>query len=74
MDRAPAALIRTSRSRSFDHGNDDYWGDLPWWTVDQNRFLCPDATCNGVQWSGLQVKKAEKSRKSQRSRRAALRR
>jgi hypothetical protein len=37
----------------FDYGNDDYW-DAPggpamtWWTADLSRFLCPDATCNGV--------------------------
>lgn len=35
----------------FDYGNDDYWdppggAPLPWWTVNLNRFLCPDAACN----------------------------
>ncbi|GAC1316339.1 MAG: hypothetical protein NVSMB25_01860 [Thermoleophilaceae bacterium] len=35
----------------FDFGNDDYWdpphgGPLPWWTVNLNRFLCDDASCN----------------------------
>jgi hypothetical protein len=34
----------------FDYGNDDYWdpagGALPWWTVNLNRFLCENATCN----------------------------
>jgi hypothetical protein len=35
----------------FDYRNDDYWDPpsgppLAWWTVDLNRFLCPDATCN----------------------------
>ena len=39
------------RGLFFDYGNDDYWSPpnaapLPWWTVDENRFLCPDATCN----------------------------
>jgi hypothetical protein len=37
----------------FDYHNDDYWdppggNPLPWWTVDLNRFLCPNATCNVV--------------------------
>src|SRR3954447_23389086 len=40
------------RGRFFDYGNDDYWSlpgsPLPWWTVDENRFLCPDASCNVV--------------------------
>jgi hypothetical protein len=41
------------RGRFFDYGNDDYWSPpggapLPWWTVDLNRFLCPDASCNVV--------------------------
>jgi hypothetical protein len=40
------------RGQFFDYGNDDYWSlpgsPLPWWTVDENRFLCPDATCNVV--------------------------
>ena len=35
----------------FDYGNDDYWdppqgAPLGWWTVNLNRFLCPDANCN----------------------------
>lgn len=35
----------------FDYGNDDYWdppqgAPLGWWTVNLNRFLCPDAHCN----------------------------
>jgi hypothetical protein len=39
------------RGQFFDWGNDDYWdppagAPLPWWTVNLNRFLCPDATCN----------------------------
>lgn len=41
------------RGLFFDYGNDDYWdpptpgaSPLPWWTVNLNRFLCPDATCN----------------------------
>ena len=40
------------RGTFFDYGNDDYWSlpgaPLAWWTVDLNRFLCPDATCNQV--------------------------
>src|SRR3954464_4199779 len=40
------------RGQFFDYGNDDYWSlpgsPLPWWTVDENRFLCPDASCNVV--------------------------
>lgn len=40
------------RGQFFDYGNDDYWSlpgrPLAWWTVDLNRFLCPDATCNAV--------------------------
>jgi hypothetical protein len=40
------------RGTFFDYGNDDYWdppgaAPLPWWTVNLNRFICPDATCNG---------------------------
>jgi hypothetical protein len=42
--------------RFFDYGNDDYWSlpgsPLPWWTVDENRFLCPDASCNVVAGAG----------------------
>ena len=38
------------RGQFFDYRNDDYWdpagGALPWWTVNLNRFLCPDAGCN----------------------------
>jgi hypothetical protein len=38
------------RGQFFDYRNDDYWdpagGALPWWTVNLNRFLCADATCN----------------------------
>ena len=47
------APIVSTRERGlyFDHGNDDYWDPpqgpaLPWWTVNLNRFLCQDATCN----------------------------
>src|SRR4051794_8866695 len=40
------------RGQFFDYGNDDYWSlpgrPLAWWTVDENRFLCEDATCNAV--------------------------
>jgi hypothetical protein len=40
------------RGQFFDYGNDDYWSPagkpLAWWTVDLNRFLCPDAGCNVV--------------------------
>ena len=32
----------------FDYGGDDYWGELPWWTVDMSRFICPSADCNVV--------------------------
>jgi hypothetical protein len=40
-----------NRGQFFDWGNDDYWDPptgrpLPWWTVNLNRFLCPDSTCN----------------------------
>jgi hypothetical protein len=45
------------RGQYFDYGNDDYWSlpgkPLAWWTVDLNRFLCPDATCNAVGGDGL---------------------
>jgi hypothetical protein len=38
------------RGQYFDYRNDDYWSlpnqPLPWWTVDESRFLCPAATCN----------------------------
>jgi hypothetical protein len=38
------------RGLFFDYRNDDYWdpagGALPWWTVNLNRFLCPDSSCN----------------------------
>src|SRR3954453_20932705 len=38
------------RGLFFDYRNDDYWdpagGALAWWTVNLNRFLCPDASCN----------------------------
>src|SRR3954468_4946733 len=44
------------RGQFFDYGNDDYWSlpgsPLPWWTVDENRFLCPDASCNVVPGAG----------------------
>src|SRR3954452_3891420 len=44
------------RGTFFDYGNDDYWSlpgaPLPWWTVDENRFLCPDAACNVVAGGG----------------------
>jgi hypothetical protein len=40
------------RGKYFDYGNDDYWSlpgaPLAWWTVDLNRFLCPDASCNVI--------------------------
>jgi hypothetical protein len=40
------------RGQFFDYGNDDYWSrpgaPLAWWTVDLNRFVCPDAGCNAV--------------------------
>src|SRR3954470_2538253 len=40
------------RGTFFDYGNDDYWSlpnkPLAWWTVDENRFLCPDAACNVI--------------------------
>jgi hypothetical protein len=40
------------RGTYFDYNNDDYWSlpgaPLAWWTVDLNRFLCPDATCNQI--------------------------
>src|SRR3954469_7780915 len=40
------------RGTFFDYGNDDYWSlpnaPLAWWTVDENRFLCPDASCNVI--------------------------
>jgi hypothetical protein len=40
------------RGTFFDYGNDDYWSlpgePLAWWTVDENRFLCADASCNVV--------------------------
>jgi hypothetical protein len=39
------------RGQFFDYHNDDYWdppagAPLPWWTVNLNHFLCPDASCN----------------------------
>jgi hypothetical protein len=44
------------RGQFFDYGNDDYWSlpgrPLAWWTVDLNRFLCADATCNTVGGDG----------------------
>src|SRR3954451_16239209 len=44
------------RGTFFDYGNDDYWSlpgaPLPWWTVDENRFLCADAACNVVAGGG----------------------
>src|SRR4051794_9519554 len=40
------------RGQFFDYGNDDYWSlrgrPLAWWTVDETRFLCEEATCNAV--------------------------
>jgi hypothetical protein len=46
-----------NRGQFFDYGNDDYWSlpnnPLPWWTVDENRFLCPDATCNVISPVGV---------------------
>jgi hypothetical protein len=45
-----------NRGQFFDYGNDDYWSlpgkPLAWWTVDMNRFLCDDATCNIVTSAG----------------------
>jgi hypothetical protein len=45
------------RGQFFDYGNDDYWSlpgrPLAWWTVDENRFLCGDATCNAVGGDGV---------------------
>src|SRR3954451_9278756 len=45
------------RGQFFDYGNDDYWSlpgrPLAWWTVDLNRFLCDDATCNAVGGDGV---------------------
>jgi hypothetical protein len=46
------------RGQFFDWGNDDYWDPpagepLPWWTVNLNRFLCPDATCNVTPGAGV---------------------
>jgi hypothetical protein len=45
------------RGQFFDWGNDDYWdppsgSPLPWWTVNLNRFLCPDAGCNFTPGAG----------------------
>src|SRR3954454_3776582 len=44
------------RGTFFDYGNDDYWSlpgaPLAWWTVDENRFLCADASCNVVAGGG----------------------
>ena len=34
------------QSLYFDAHTDDYWGGLPWWTVDLSRFLCPGVACN----------------------------
>jgi hypothetical protein len=50
----PSAPVRGSgvfEDEFFDYGNDDYWDPpggkpLGWWTVNLNRFVCPDATCN----------------------------
>ncbi|MEA2459305.1 MAG: hypothetical protein QOC95_2277 [Thermoleophilaceae bacterium] len=54
------------RGEFFDYGNDDYWSPvnapLPWWTVDINRFLCPDASCNvapGALGSGVSAASAD---------------
>jgi hypothetical protein len=50
------------RGTFFDYGNDDYWSlpgaPLGWWTVDESRFICPDASCNVVAGaaSGARVK------------------
>src|SRR3954453_15066273 len=45
------------RGKYFDYNNDDYWSlpgaPLAWWTVDLNRFLCPDAGCNVVGGDGV---------------------
>jgi hypothetical protein len=45
------------RGQFFDYGNDDYWSlpgrPLAWWTADENRFLCGDATCNAVGGDGV---------------------
>lgn len=48
------------RGQFFDYGNNDYWdpprgANLPWWTANLNRFLCPDAACNVAPASGSGV-------------------
>jgi hypothetical protein len=53
MCYAIAPMVRNGTiGQFFDYRNDDYWSlpghPLPWWTVDENRFLCPDASCNVV--------------------------
>jgi hypothetical protein len=46
------AVADGKRGTFFDYNNDDYWSPagapLAWWTVDLNRFLCPDSACNQV--------------------------
>ena len=50
----PDSPIRGSgdfQDQYFDYGNDDYWDPpggrrLGWWTADENRFICPTASCN----------------------------
>ena len=32
-----------------DYGSDDYWGELPWWTLDLSRYLCRTTGCNVAQ-------------------------
>jgi len=43
---APQAGSGRAHGEFFDYGSDDYWGELPWWTVDMSRFLCEQADCN----------------------------
>jgi len=50
----PDSPVRGSgdfQDQYFDYGNDDYWDPpggrvLGWWTADENRFICPTASCN----------------------------
>jgi hypothetical protein len=48
---SPKVTATGIRGQFFDYKNDDYWDPpngtpLPWWTADENRFICPDAYCN----------------------------
>lgn len=43
---APSAGGGDVYGEFFDYGGDDYWGDLPWWTVDMSRFICAAPNCN----------------------------